>query len=92
MLPPGQSDNAGGWTTEKIATSITLLKSILGTAGPAMLASSQSQGGQKNVDLMQEVQKKISELEKLQADAGSKGTKTKKEKYQYHDDKALFSE
>jgi regulator of protease activity HflC (stomatin/prohibitin superfamily) len=39
MLPPGEQQ--GGWTTQTVATSITLLKSILGTDGQALFQASQ---------------------------------------------------
>ena len=41
MLPPeyGSADQSG-WNTQKIATSITLLKSIFGVEGPALLSAS----------------------------------------------------
>ena len=41
MLPPDNgSDASGGWSPQKIATSITLLKSVFGNTGPALMAAS----------------------------------------------------
>ena len=91
MLPHETGKDTSAWSTQKIATSITLLKSVFGIDGPAMLDASK-----KNPDLLSEVQKKLSELERVQAQGqisgGQNQAKAKKEKYQYHDDKALYSE
>ena len=62
MLPHETRKDSSEWSTQKIATSITLLKSVFGVDGPALLDASK-----KNPDLLSEVQKKLSELEKVQA-------------------------
>ena len=88
LMIPAESGNAGGeWNNQKIATSLTLFKSILGAGGPAML-----QAGRPQPDLLSEVQKKISQLEQISSSGGNKSSNQTKStpRYQYHDDKALY--
>jgi hypothetical protein len=58
MLPPEQNSNeSNSWSMNKIATSISLLKSVIGTEG--FVQASQ----QNNPDLLSQVQKKLAQLE-----------------------------
>jgi hypothetical protein len=58
MLPPEQNSNeSNSWSMNKIATSISLLKSVIGTEG--FVQASQ----QNNPDLLSQVQRKLAQLE-----------------------------
>jgi hypothetical protein len=57
MLPPEHnSSNNNSWSMNKIATSISLLKSVIGSEGFV-------QASQQNPDLLSQVQKKLAQLE-----------------------------
>ena len=57
MLPPDHSNGSNSsWSMNKIATSISLLKSVIGTEGFV-------QASQQNPDLLSQVQKKLAQLE-----------------------------
>jgi hypothetical protein len=57
MLPPEQNSNeSNSWSMNKIATSISLLKSVIGTEGFV-------QASQQNPDLLSQVQRKLAQLE-----------------------------
>lgn len=58
MLPPEHNSNeSNSWSMNKIATSISLLKSVIGTEG--FVQASQ----QNNPDLLSQVQRKLAQLE-----------------------------
>jgi len=58
MLPPEQNSNeSNSWSMNKIATSISLLKSVIGMEG--FVQASQ----QNNPDLLSQVQRKLAQLE-----------------------------
>jgi hypothetical protein len=58
MLPPEHNSNeSNSWSMNKIATSISLLKSVIGTEG--FVQASQ----QNNPDLLIQVQRKLAQLE-----------------------------
>jgi hypothetical protein len=58
MLPPEQNSNeSNSWSMNKIATSISLLKSVIGSEG--FVQASQ----QNNPDLLSQVQRKLAQLE-----------------------------
>jgi hypothetical protein len=57
MLPPDHNSNGSdSWSMNKIATSISLLKSVIGTEGFV-------QASQQNPDLLSQVQKKLAQIE-----------------------------
>jgi hypothetical protein len=65
MLPPDHSSNQSSWSLNNIATSITLLKQVIGSE--VFQKASQS-----NPDLLTEVQKKLTELENSRKQTKSK--------------------
>lgn len=99
MIPLTDAKNTapGQWSVEQVASALSLFKTILGSGGPSILNAV----NQQQPDLLNEVQKKLKQLESLNqggqgaarrdraasaAQSGGRGG------YQYHDDKALYSE
>lgn len=97
MIPPSEAKHAGQgqWTVEQVASALSLFKTILGNGGPGLLNAV----NQQQPDLLNEVQKKLKQLESFNQGGQSGGpikrdrsTSSSKGGYQYHDDKALYSE
>jgi hypothetical protein len=61
MLPP-DAGSSGDWTPSKIATTLTLYKSILGPAASSIGGESQVSSGAN--DLISELKSKLAQLEK----------------------------
>jgi hypothetical protein len=73
-----------------VAHALTLFKAIVGTGGPALLHQVQ----QQQPSLLSDVQKKLQQLETLSQSGAIRRPQGQagQTKYQYHDDKALYSE
>jgi hypothetical protein len=56
MLPPEHNSSNNSWSMNKIATSISLLKSVIGSEGFV-------QASQQNPDMLSQVQRKLAQLE-----------------------------
>jgi len=86
MLPTGEgSQTAGDWSVGKIATALTLYKELLGPQG-------QAHQGAEHEELFRQLQQKIGQIEKQGGQPGQTGDSQPSKKYQYLDDKALYSE
>ena len=67
MLPKDGSHGSSDWTPSKIATTLTLYKTLLGPGGQALLSAANAQGSQTNkidATLLNQLESKINELER----------------------------
>ncbi|CDW85053.1 stomatin 2 [Stylonychia lemnae] len=87
MLPnESGSGNSDQWSTSKIATAMTLYKQILGPAGQAVAQAA----GKAEGDLFNELRQRVAQLD--QQSSATQNQVVRERKFQYHDDKALYSD